>query len=655
MPNTAPYPTWQEYAGSAMGWGKGEEATAAWGKGWQAQAAGKGSYPGQQEQQQSGKPIKGKGCGTKGQGKHKGKGKGEGTPKGQGLCPSPADPSPKGEPKGAAKGKAKGAATGKDTPQGQGLCPSPGSPSPEAAPEGHEAADDKEKMSESKRRREARKQVWHSKDRVNILWKGKFRVPWFHRRAHRSPKECRRMSESMIPRLKEFLKSSECEYAYREAAKEITTWPTKEDFDVNRETLRKFFGRIGLDNPRIIEDADLKANHGRLLETQMWPDGPKLKDFWGDARPDFPASDSHRRVAWDLWLLDYDPDFWPTLFTGQGLPSSAGSSTDKGKGVCPGPSAGSSTDKGPSPGPSAGSSGDEEYRIPSSSWLSWHGTNIYGAVQGVCMNIMHKSEKTGGRAAPGDPEVKHPGPKAKDVEFGLETSVTRGIYSTANFVKASAYAMPHYFHGAGLWTRFVLLLRIPGHEHEVGITIKLGAKSKGLWMNKGKMEDNWPFISLLEHVEDFVKEQGWTFKEINEKGICRKCTETETSFRPKKILREYETMDFWPDEMLERRKDRLKMQDESEKTHMGETPWTNVDNMGYEVVSSRCSVVGMLVGHAATIAKAITGSRAQTGTQGVDFRFLPPLCRPDDIDDKNFMLQEKRAQKRQSEEVDWDP
>ena len=71
------------------------------------------------------------------------------------------------------------------------------------------------------------------------------------------------------------------------------------------------FDHVGLKDAQIIQDVT-GTGRDKLEHTPLWPGGPAWRDLSGDARPNWPVSD--KKMVWDLWLTDYDPNFWEYLF-----------------------------------------------------------------------------------------------------------------------------------------------------------------------------------------------------------------------------------------------------------------------------------------------------------------------------------------------------
>ena len=572
------------------------------------------------------------------------KGKGEGVlPQGKGLSPGPEEVGHHPFPEPCQEGK------------GEGQGPSPGPPRGKGKDKASQAEANKHK-------KQSKAQKQKLADRSNTLSQGQYRMPWYHRRKKHSPKECRHNVEHMIPLWKNKTIEDGAEFKKAKGAGTVGSWAEPNDLTKLRRMVEEIFGQVGVQDPRILRDVQTPAGNKALMEFHMWPDGPKWKDFLGDAKPDLPQDDVR---SWDFWATDYHPCFWPHVFKGgEGLypnPGSSGSG-DKGsgKGLSPSqlsppdhPGSSGSGDKGSGKGlsPSQLSPPDHDpWMGPPSSWLSYHGTNIYGAMTAIGMNALAKSESLAGRATPGDVTAT-PGNADLAAKFGFETAVGRGIYSAQDWSKASAYALPTFWAGNTQCVYFVLLLRIPGREQEIGVTIQLGeagSKAQGpLYQLSGgqafKSLDKWPLIPASKYQEALGKEKGMKREDVQQNGFWRTLRSQGETFSPTAVVNAVRQNALEIDPELNKRKSRHMMQDEAEKTHTGESKWTNVDHWGVECISSHCSIVGFFVGYGPTRKAHVTTSRQAFACKGLQWDLLPPLCRPDNVLEKNAWVAAERA------------
>jgi len=117
-------------------------------------------------------------------------------------------------------------------------------------------------------------------------------------------------------------------------------------------------------------------------------------------------------------------------------------------------------------------------------------------------------------------------------KLGYQTTHGRGTYTTPDFWKALAFATPHGEEGIDVFLRLVPLLRIPGNEQDIGIT--MGKLTGKFYVNKGKAlgyaeedwvphPDAWPLFSARDHVKDFCEEKNWSKEEVQEVGFFKKC------------------------------------------------------------------------------------------------------------------------------------
>ena len=99
------------------------------------------------------------------------------------------------------------------------------------------------------------------------------------------------------------------------------------------------------------------------------------------------------------------------------------------------------------------------------------------------------------------------------------------------------------------------------------------------------------------------------------------------------------------DRTLQERTQRGAMQTKAEGTHTGEERWCNMDQFFVETVSSTCAVVGFFVGYAVSLAKdskEFCQSRQGQAELSVDWEILPPLCRADNVEERNIKVAEVR-------------
>ncbi len=70
------------------------------------------------------------------------------------------------------------------------------------------------------------------------------------------------------------------------------------------------------------------------LDTELWVGGPAFRELDGDARPEPPGNTSRtsKKVVWDFWVTNYNPNFWEYVF---GDCEYTRFTNAEGKGLCP--------------------------------------------------------------------------------------------------------------------------------------------------------------------------------------------------------------------------------------------------------------------------------------------------------------------------------
>ena len=270
-----------------------------------------------------------------------------------------------------------------------------------------------------------------------------YNVPFAHRLHRKSPKELRNAVQGMLNKwaMARLNPTFPLPSLYHKPLEQFVDMP---EIAKTRQQVKALLTQYGMDGFRCIPNFQDPRNQSMDLE--LWPGGKRFRDYVGDALPDFPRAkvDSSEYIVWDLYLTDYNPDFWPQLFQsrarrawlavkGESMAASSdeGSGTSSGKGVHPGPAApsmvagsGTSESKGVHPG--SADTGSE--------WLQWHGTSLYAGLTAVGGNYLAKSETNRGATAP-----------SQDVsKFHFEAAVTGGVYSSADITKSQGYSVPHW-------------------------------------------------------------------------------------------------------------------------------------------------------------------------------------------------------------------
>ena len=102
-------------------------------------------------------------------------------------------------------------------------------------------------------------------------------------------------------------------------------------------------------------------------------------------------------------------------------------------------------------------------------------------------------------------------------------------------------------------------------------------------------------------------------------------------------------MPFDPE--IQQRRSRKAMQMKAQTTHTGEERWSTLDNQCVECISSGCSIVGFFVGYGVALGQKVSDlceSRKKDAETNIDWSMMPPLCRPDNVNEKNKEVEEKR-------------
>ena len=376
--------------------------------------------------------------------------------------------------------------------------------------------------------------------------------------------------------------------------------------------------------------------------------------------------------VWDMWLTDYDPLFHSHIFEGCPLNSKEGkSSIGKGKGLCPslhqksslGEEGKSSTEEGKDlcPSPEEGKSSTEEGKdlCPSlyqkSSWLSYHGTSITSAIVSVAMNWINKSEKVFGEPAPNDDKHPRAGQQAKDYAAGTyEAAIQRGIYTTMQWPKGLSYASPYARLPVKVVAHIVLLVRVPGSLEKVGVSVQVGeARKKSFCCQQDlegkeyRLDCNWAALDMEKTFEAVIEAYKGETSEVRQLGFIRWMLHGDRRYMTpewRQACSEH-SMPFDPE--IQERRSRKAMQMKAQTTHTGEERWSNLDNHCIECISSGCSIVGFFVGYSVALGKRndLCESRKKDAETNIDWNMMPPLCRPDDVDEKNKQVEETRRTK----------
>ena len=108
-----------------------------------------------------------------------------------------------------------------------------------------------------------------------------------------------------------------------------------------------------------------------------------------------------------------------------------------------------------------------------------------------------------------------------------------------------------------------------------------------------------------------------------------------------------EANNFPFDPQLQKTQNRREMQTVAEaNTRTGEPRWHMLDRECYENRSSMCSIVGFFIGYCCAQGKhnaGTTTSRTGYAEHGLRWESIPPLCRKDNLHEKNASLARMRA------------
>ena len=177
-----------------------------------------------------------------------------------------------------------------------------------------------------------------------------------------------------------------------------------------------------------------------------------------------------------------------------------------------------------------------------------------------------------------------------------------------------------------------------------------------LWQRDEKGEDFWlpsVWTLLLEdkNRSEVMAQNNLNPKEVEEKGLFHCLREKGVSFLPTRQVQKASANALTIHKELLERQNRHDMQTKAEQGHSGEPPWTCEDQHGEEVISSVCAVVGFFIFYG-VLAKKLptmtTTSRKTQAEHNVKWNIVPPLCRLDNLEEKNAALQAMREESASS-------
>ena len=119
------------------------------------------------------------------------------------------------------------------------------------------------------------------------------------------------------------------------------------------------------------------------------------------------------------------------------------------------------------------------------------------------------------------------------------------------------------------------------------------------------------------------------------------------NFESKRMRELLEANNFPFDPQLQKTQNRREMQTVAEaNTRTGEPRWHMLDRECYENRSSMCIIVGFFIGYCCAQGKhnaGTTTSRTGYAEHGLRWESIPPLCRKDNVFEKNALLEHMRA------------
>ena len=151
-------------------------------------------------------------------------------------------------------------------------------------------------------------------------------------------------------------------------------------------------------------------------------------------------------------------------------------------------------------------------------------------------------------------------------------------------------------------------------------------------------------------IDRVIEEKGSTIEEVRQTGFIRWMLEKENQkFDTAEIQRLCDQGQMRFDPELQKRQHRGEMQQKAQKSHTGEARWTNMDQHCFEAISSGCAIVGFFVGYGPAQGKQhseLCTSRKNNAECTINWEMMPPLCRKDNVDDKNAQIAEIRQKKK---------
>ena len=203
--------------------------------------------------------------------------------------------------------------------------------------------------------------------------------------------------------------------------------------------------------------------------------------------------------------------------------------------------------------------------------------------------------------------------------------------------------------------QIVLLVRVPGSLEKVGVSVQVGdaGKKTPLWQKdlEGKeyrLDGNWAALDMEKTFEAVIEAYEGETSEVRQLGFIRWMLQGERQYMTPEWRQACMENSMRFDPEIQQRLSRKAMQMKAQTTHTGEERWSNLDNCCIECISSGCSIVGFFVGYSVAVCKRSSDlyeSRKLTAETSINWNMMPPLCRPDDVDEKNKQVEEKRRTK----------
>ena len=159
-----------------------------------------------------------------------------------------------------------------------------------------------------------------------------------------------------------------------------------------------------------------------------------------------------------------------------------------------------------------------------------------------------------------------------------------------------------------------------------------------------QLPSNWVLCSVGDHEEDILSELSADRMDVRSKGLFRHIRQNGMEVRLKSILEKTRSNTLRVDVGLQKRNQRREMQKDADKTHTGEARWTNVGSDGVEFMSSHNAVVGWFGVYSPLYKKehSMVRKSQELCEWGMRWDMVPPLCRPDNIEEKSTEVRQQQ-------------